>query len=113
MTTVIDYTTLKETNSHLHYILCYLVALLWEGVDILEDEDFDETRLVMNPSMQIINKKSDYLWKLLSCTYPEQEIIITYNNHSSTFNTNNRFLTLCGVPFEKIDVNDPLEGLCL
>jgi hypothetical protein len=100
------------------------VELLWEGVDILEDEDFDETRLAMNSSMQKINMKRNYIWKWLSRNHPGQEIIITSNDHvafvdtngcpatfrrTTTFNTNNYCLTLSGVQFEKVDINKPLE----
>lgn len=108
MTTVIDYSTLKE-NEHLHYVLCHMVELLWEGVDILEDNDFDEKKFAEDPLMHKINMKREYLWKWLYRYYPNQEILIKADNRSATFNTNNYCLTLSGVPFDKVDVNKPLE----
>ena len=108
MSTIIDYTTLKE-NANLHYILCYLVELLWEGIGILEDDDFDEKAFAMNPYAMKIDMKKEYIWKWLRRNHPEQEIIITANDRTSTFNTNNCHMILSGVPFDKVDVNKPLE----
>ena len=108
MTTVIDYSTLKE-NDHLHYVLCYMVELLWEGVDVLEYNDFDEKKFAEDPNVQKINIKRGYLWDWLCHYYPDQEITIKDNIRYATFDTKSLSILLSGVPFEKVDVNKPLE----
>ena len=118
MTTVIEYTTLKQ-NDHLHYVLCYLVSILWEGMEITEDNGYDQKKVAELPAYQQLIIKRGQLWDWLCHYYPEQEITIKGEIHCSTFDTNfvrtatfdtNKLsILLSGVQFEKVDVNKQLE----